>query len=112
VSLQTLLVVVESVAIRIGTMELFALTLVQMGLKMGAVVVAGQELLVALRTLEGLFTSVDFLVSLEVGDLSKSFVASWVLALVWLLSGMDSEMLLQGRVLGKSLSTTFEGTKK
>ena len=74
---------------------------------MRAVVVAGQELLIALGTLEGLFASVDLLVSLEVGDLerirklkwdeylSEGFVASRVVALVWLLSGMDSKVLLQ-----------------
>ena len=45
--------------------------LLEMSLKMRPVVVAGQELLMALGTLEGLFTSVDLLVSLKVGDLGK-----------------------------------------
>ena len=35
-----------------------------------------------------------------------------MVALVGLLSGMDPQVLLQGGILGKSLSTTFEGTKK
>jgi len=41
VSLQTLLVVVVSIAVRIRTVELFAFVLLKMGLKMGAVVVPG-----------------------------------------------------------------------
>ena len=45
--------------------------LLEMSLKMRPVVVAGQELLMALGTLVGLFTSVDLLVSLKVGDLGK-----------------------------------------
>jgi len=95
VSLQTLLVVVVSVAVRVRTVELFTLTLLEMGLKMRAIVVAGKELLIALGTLVGLFTSVDLLVSLEVGDLGEGFLAAGVLTLVGLLSGMDSEVLLQ-----------------
>jgi len=38
---------------------------------MSAVVVAGKELLIAGGTLVGLFTSVDFLMSFQVGDLIK-----------------------------------------
>jgi len=54
-----------------------------------------RESLSAFSTLEGLFTSVDLLVSLEVGDLSEGFLAAGVLTLVGLLSGMDSQVLLQ-----------------
>jgi hypothetical protein len=54
----------------------------QVGLFVNRQVVGGAKALRALGTLEGLFTSVDFLVSLEVGDLSKSLVAAWVRALV------------------------------
>ena len=38
---------------------------------MGAVVVAGQELLQALLALEGLFTSMDLLMSFQVRDLER-----------------------------------------
>ena len=99
--------------------------LLEVGLKMRPVVVTRQELLIARGTLEGLFTSVDLLVSLKVGDLinislrackwqylSEGFIAAWVVALVGLLSGMDSKVLLQRGVLSKRLSTSDGRTKE
>jgi hypothetical protein len=73
-------------------------------------VVGGTESLCAGGTLVGLFTSVDLLVSLEVGDLSEGFVAAGVGTLVWFLSCVDSQVLLQRRVLGERLSTSVKGT--
>ena len=72
-----------------------------MGFHVGIKVAFGGELLMALFALEGLFTSVDFLMSLEVGDLltvsndksvvylCEGFVAARVVALVRLLAGVD-----------------------
>jgi len=65
-----------------------------------------RESLSAFGTLEGLFTSVDFLVSLQIGNLSKGFVAAWMGTLVWFLSCMNPKMFLQGGILGKRLSTS------
>ena len=45
-----------------------------MGLSMLFEICGCRESLSAFSTLEGLFTSVDFLVSLEVGDLKRSMV--------------------------------------
>jgi hypothetical protein len=65
------------------------------GLSMLFEIGRGRESLSAFGTLEGLFTSVDFLVSLEVGDLSKSLVASLMVTLIRLLAGMDPQVFLQ-----------------
>ena len=50
-------------------MELLPFVILHVGLEVSAVVISGKELFVARSTLVGLFTSVDLLVSLEVGDL-------------------------------------------
>jgi len=45
-------------------------------------------------TLERLFSSMDTLMTYEVGDLTEGLIASLVGALIWLLFIMDSGMLL------------------
>ena len=44
--------------------------------------------------------------------LREGLVAAWVIALVWLLPCMDSQVLLQGRILGESLSTSLKVTRR
>jgi len=70
-SLKALLIKIDFPTVWILTNELSTLFLVLMGLFMGSEVAGGHKALITLGTLEGLFTSVDFLVSLEVGDLKR-----------------------------------------
>jgi len=77
-----------------------------MGLSMLLKIGSCSESLSAFRTLERLFTSVDFLVSFKVWNLSKGLVAVRMRTLVRFLSGVNSKVFLQGRVLGERLSTS------
>jgi len=83
-----------------------------MGLSMLFEICGCRKSLSAFGTLERLFTSVDLLVSLQVGNLSKGFVAAWMGTLVWFFSCMDPKMFLQRRILGKRLSTSDRWTYK
>ena len=65
---------VEESFVAFGAGESLTLAHRDMGLSMLFEIGRGRESLSAFGTLEGLFTSVDFLVSLEVGDLKRSMV--------------------------------------
>lgn len=109
-SLKRLLVEIVTVAFWVRTEPLLSLFAGQMRLQVGAVVVASLEPLPALFALEGLLTSMDLLVPFEVRYLCEGFAAAWVSALVGLLSCVDSQVLLEGRVLSERLPTSIKGT--
>ena len=87
-------------------------------------IVSGEEFFIARFALVGLFTSVDFVMPLEVRDLltvsnektvvylCEGFVTPLMSALVGLLAGVDPQVLLQRRILGERLSTSNRWTKE
>ena len=94
-----------------------------MCLEVRAVVVASAKLLPTLLALVGLFTGMDLHVSLKIGDLfgtlrwivmvdqylGERLGAALVCALVRLVARVDTDVLLEGRVLCERLSTSFVG---
>lgn len=68
------------------------------------------ESLWAFKALEGFFTSVDLLVSFKVWNLSKSLVASRMITFIRFFSCVNSEVLLQWRVLCERPSTSWGWT--
>ena len=76
-----------------------------MDLQMLLQITTGGELLRAVGTFEWLIASMDSLMPYQVGYLRESLGAAGMVAGVWLLLVMHSSVLLERRVLSKSLIT-------
>lgn len=88
----------------------FPVLLGNVGLSMLLEVGRRSESLSTFIALEGLFTSMDLLVPFEVRYLCEGLVAAVMSALVGLLSGVDPQVLLEGRILSERLATSDRRT--
>lgn len=101
---------VEELFLAESAREACPVLLGNVGLSMLFQVGRRSESLATFVALEGLFTSMDLLVPFEVRYLCEGLVAAGMSAFVGLLSGVDPQVLLEGRILSERLATSDRRT--